>query len=188
MDENGNAIVAWHQSDGSYNQIFISEYRGGDWTHPADLTDNISPGGQSASSPLVAMDNNGNAVVVWGQSDGSYNQIFMSEYRGGDWTHPAGLTDNISPDDDTWGHQVAMDNNGNAIVVWNGYDGSTYYGTFMSEYRNGAWSHPSFSDCIHADGSDGWDPVVAMGDNGDAVITWYQSDGSREQVFVGEYR
>jgi hypothetical protein len=54
------------------------------WIHPADLADNISPDGQDAyivCSPQVAMDDNGDAIITWEQSDGSNWQIFKSEYR-----------------------------------------------------------------------------------------------------------
>jgi len=47
------------------------------------------------------------------------NRYLKSEYRNGAWHHPAGLSDNISPDGKpAWAPQVAMDNNGNAIIVW----------------------------------------------------------------------
>ncbi|MCX6999632.1 MAG: hypothetical protein NT106_04965, partial [Candidatus Sumerlaeota bacterium] len=79
---NGNAIIVWCQSDGSYNQIFKSEYRGHVWTHPSSLSNNISPNGQNAENPQVAMDNNDNAIIVWHQID-VLTQIFKSEYRFG---------------------------------------------------------------------------------------------------------
>ncbi len=52
------------------------------WTHTSSITDNISPDGEHANNPQAAMDNNENAVIVWRQyDDGSYTQIFKSEYR-----------------------------------------------------------------------------------------------------------
>jgi hypothetical protein len=81
MDNNGNAIIVWKQFDGLHNQIFKSEYRSGLWTHPANLSDNISPDGTTCYYPEVAMDDNGNAIITWSQTDGSYHRIFMSEYR-----------------------------------------------------------------------------------------------------------
>jgi hypothetical protein len=135
MDNIGNAIITWRQSDGSKDQIFKSEYRNGAWTHPASLTDNISPDGQDAYYPQVAIDNRGNAIITWYQNDGSNSQIFKSEYRNGVWSNPTGLTDNISLDgQDAYEPQVAMDNSGNAIVTWDQSDGSTFQ-TFKSEYR-----------------------------------------------------
>ena len=37
-------------------------------------------------------------IIVWRQSDGSRYQVFKSEYSAGQWHHPNGLSDNISPD------------------------------------------------------------------------------------------
>jgi hypothetical protein len=190
MDDNGNAIIVWSQSDGSDYQVFKSEYRNGSWTHPATLSDNISPNGQDAIHPQVAMDNNGNAIIVWSQSDGINTQIFKSEYRNGSWTHPATLSDNISPNGEDAGNpQVAMDNNGNAVIVWNQRDGSFLHQIFKSEYRNGNWTHPAnLSDNISPYGGGPRDPQVAMDDNGNAIIVWSQSDLSYDQIFMSEYR
>ncbi|MBF0361356.1 MAG: hypothetical protein HQK49_10105 [Oligoflexia bacterium] len=189
MDKNGNAIITWYQSDGVTEQIFKSEYRNGSWTHPTSLSDNISPDGQDADLPAVAMDNNGNAIITWHQSNGSNNQIFKSEYRNGSWTHPTSLSDNISTDgQDAYSPVVAMDNNGNAIISWRQSDGSKLQ-IFKSEYRNGSWTHPtSLSNNISPDGQDASSQKVAIDDNGNAIITWVQLDGSKWQIFKSEYR
>jgi hypothetical protein len=134
MDNNDNAIIVWRQYDGSHDQIFKSEYRNGSWSHPTDLSDNISPD-VNAIALKVAMDDNGNAIIVWNQGDGSHNQIFKSEYRNESWIHPTGLSDNISLDGySAEGVQVAMDNNDNARIVWQQYVSGKYY-IFMSEFR-----------------------------------------------------
>jgi len=188
MDNNGNAIITWRQYDGFNIQIFKSEYRGGVWTHPTSLSDNISQDGQGADSPQVAMDNNGNAIITWYQSDGLNLQIFKSEYRSGVWTHPTSLSDNISPNgQNAYAHQVAMDNNGNAIITWFQSDGLNWQ-IFKSEYRSGGWTNPSFSDNISPDGQSAVSPQVAMDNNGNAIITWYQYDASNYQIFKSEYR
>jgi len=189
MDKNGNAIIVWQQSNGTNYHIFKSEYRGGVWTNPANLTDNISPNGQDATYPQVTMDNNGNAIIVWQQSDGANYQIFKSEYRGGVWTNPASLANKISPSgQDAYMPYVAMDNNGNAIIVWQQSDGVNYQ-IFKSEYRGGIWTNPAnLTDNISPDGTDAWNPQVAMDNNGNAVIAWYQYDGANNQVYKSEYR
>ena len=189
MDNNSNAIIVWQQSNGTNYHIFKSEYRSGVWTNPTGLTDNISPNGQDATYPQVAMDNNGNAIIVWQQSDGANFQIFKSEYRGGVWTNPASLANKISPSgQDAYTPYVAMDNNGNAIIVWQQNDGVNDQ-IFKSEYRSGIWTNPAnLSDHISPDGTNAWNPQVAMDNNGNAVIAWYQYDGANNQVFKSEYR
>lgn len=189
MDSSGNAIVAWLQYSGANWQIFKSEYRNGVWTHPSSVTDNISPDGQDAWSPRAAIDDNGNAIIVWRQSDGSKYQIFKSEYRSGAWTYPSGLSDNISPDNQhAYNPRVAMDNNGNAMITWYQSDGSSNQ-IFKSEYRSGAWTHPSsLADNISPDGQNAWDPQVAMDNNNNAIITWWQYSGSNFKIYKSEYR
>jgi len=191
MDNSGNALIVWYQDDGSRDQIFKSEYRDGEWIHPADLDDNISPDGEDADAyyPQVAMDDNGNALIVWEQFNGSNYQVFKSEYRDGEWTHPADLDDHISPDgQDAEEPHAAMDNNGNAVIVWDQDDGSNWR-IFKSEYRNGAWTHPAdLDEYISPDGYDAYPSRVAMDNSGNALIVWEQYDGSNWQVFKSEYR
>ncbi len=188
MDNNGNAIAVWEQTNGSTDQIFMSEYRGGSWSHPADINDHISPAGQDANEPKVAMDDNGNAIVTWFQYNGSRNQIYISEYRSGSWTHPANLGDSISPTTQNAVYpQLAMGDNGDAVVVWIQSNGTDQH-TFMSEYRAGSWTHPAdTSDKISIDGNPCAYPAVAMDDDGNTIITWHQRD-TYQQIFISEYR
>ncbi|MCI5071544.1 hypothetical protein MRY82_01200 [bacterium] len=193
MDNNGNAIVAWIGYDGADDQVFISEYRNGSWTHPADADDNISPDGQDVYDMEVAMDDNGNAIIVWEQYNGTDDQIFISEYRNGSWTHPADLNDFISvTGEESDDPEIAMDNNGNAIIVWTQYiETPDVERVYMSEYRNGSWTHPADEDdYISVTSSDDtYDPTVAMDNDGNAIIVWYQNDSSEDQqVFMSEYR
>ena len=177
MDGSGNAIITWVQDDGSNRQIYKSEYRGGVWTNPASIMDRISLNGYEASSPQVAMDDMGNAIITWFQYDATDRQIFKSEYRDGVWTNPSTFSDHISPDGQ-WADdpQVAMDSSGNAIITWDQFNG-----IYKSEYRGGVWTNPALTDQINPDEYPASNPQVAMSDNGTAIITWEGSDGSNSQ-------
>jgi hypothetical protein len=192
MNGDGDAIVAWLQFDGSDEQVYISEYRNGSWTHPSSLTDDhISIDGQDAYEVEVAMDEDGNTLVVWNQYDGTEDQIYFSEYRDGTWTHPTSLTDDhISIDgENAYEGEVAMDDNGNAIIAWIQHDGTNDQ-VFIGEYRDGTWSFPSSltDDHISIDGQDSYDVEVAMSNAGNAVVTWIQYDGSNDQAYRSKYR
>ncbi len=192
MDNNGNAIIVWSQWTGTDSQIFMSEYRDGTWKHPADLTDNISPDGGGTERPQIAMDNNGNAIIVWSQGIDTDLQIFMSEYRNGTWKHSADLTDYINFSGGNSGHSdLAMDDNGNTIIIWNYFISGIGSKLFMSEYRNNTWTHPAdFNDSFFTEGSSngGYSYKVAMDNNGNAIIVWVQSDGNNNQIFKSEFR
>ncbi len=193
LDDNGNAIVAWIQYDiNSRSQIFVSEYRGGAWVHPSDITDNISPGERNVSDisrPAIAMDDNNNAIIAWAQYDGCDNQIYMREYRNGSWSNIPAINDYISITNYEAKYPVvAMDNNSNAVIAW-AQDDSSNYQIFMREYRNGNWSmKPGLSENISPDNYDASCPAVAMDDNSNAIVTWMQSDGSNNRMYMREYR
>jgi len=213
MDDQGNTVIVWSQKDAvglaGIFQIFRSEYRSGAWTHPASLTDNISPDGTDALSPQVAMGRNvtdDDAVIVWRQRSGSIYRIYMSEYRGGGpWVNPAALTDSISPvgTGGQSGPQVAMDDSGNTIIVWDqanlepqphpyfpGPTSASVYQIFKREYRGGVWDTPTLGllENFSPDGLHAINPKVAMDNLGNAIITWQQSDINDLQLFKSEYR
>lgn len=177
MNASGDTIVVWQQPNGGLNQIFKSEYRSGSWTHPTSLTDHISPAGQQALGPSVAISNNGDALISWQQSDGTRSQIFKSHYRLGSWTHPSSLTDNISPDGgQAINSQVLIDSAGNGFILWSQENGPDYQ-IFRSSFRAGLWTHPSsLTDNISPDGADAFWFRAAMSENGRAIVTWNQTD------------
>jgi mRNA-degrading endonuclease HigB of HigAB toxin-antitoxin module len=196
MDNNGNALIVWYQLDGTNYQIYKSEYRNGIWIRPTSLEDHISIGGQNAYNPQVAMDDNGNALIVWSQFDGHNFQIFKSEYRNGVWTNPSNFSDKVSDDSQnneqyTVSPQVAMDNNGNALLIWELSD-RNFTQFLKKEYQNGAWTNQSIlNNTISANSQSFFlaPPQLAMDSNGNAIIIWLRPDGSNNnQVFKSEYR
>jgi hypothetical protein len=203
VDGSGNAIIVWVQDQMG---IYKSEYRSGVWSHPTSSADRVNNSGTTgASVPQVAMDNNGNAIIVWQQSDGSRQQIYMREYRAGNWSPVPALTSRFSPSgQDAYNPQVAMDNNGNSIVVWEQNDGTTantYSQIYKREYRSGAWSPvPALTSRVSPTGEHAFWPQVAMDDRGNAMITWMQHyatsvacgfmgfSGPCSAIFMSEYR
>lgn len=185
MDNSGNTIVVWTQRKDAttVRYLYKSEYRGGGWTHPALLTDEFSPDDESVDHPKVAMDDNGNAIIV-------RTQIFMSEYRSGTWNHPVSLLDNISPDlTAAQDPQVAMSNNGEAMIVWEQDNGSGDDHIYRSHYQNGVWLHPTnLTEPISPAGDNCSVPQVAMDDEGNAIIVWRQFLSGDFHVFISEYR
>jgi hypothetical protein len=145
MDNQGNIVLGWVGDPGRDKDVavFTSEYRQGQWKHPAKEEDKISPNFEeeqyrTISTPKVAIDNSGRALMVWKQGgENGPLAIYKSHYDGNKWVKPIDMDDSFFPRAGGRGWDFAADKNGNAIVVWQ-YDN----GGYTSEYRNGVWSKP----------------------------------------------
>ena len=115
MDTGGNALVVWHQGDSPHNDICANRYTAGSGWGTAALIETGEAG--DADYPRIAMDNNGNAMAVWKQSDGTrYNTLACRYITGSGWQTPEIIeTDNSG---DVYTPSVSFDDGGNAIAVW----------------------------------------------------------------------
>jgi hypothetical protein len=87
------------------------------------------------------------------------------------------------------GFSIATGNDGRAIITWTQYDGDLSDQVYKSEYQSGAWVHPTgLSNSISIDDVYSFNPKVAMNDQGSAIISWIQNDGSFNQLFKSELR
>ncbi len=122
VDPRGNVVAVWTRFNGTNYmvQAAVRQASSGAWQAPVDL----SVAGQSAVGPQVALDPQGNAVVVWSRFSGTH-EIIQSTVRpaaSGVWQAPV----DISVDgEDAASPQVALDPQGNAIAVWSRSNGPT---------------------------------------------------------------
>ena len=125
--------------------------------------------------PSVAVDANGNAVVVYEQG----TQVWANRYdrSTGNWGTP-GPVDSRSPVGAK--PSVAVDRNGNYLAVWGMQTGTALQGIWYSTSTNGVqWSTaPASITTTVASG-----PVLAMNANGAAIVAWTeQVSGSFQQA------
>jgi hypothetical protein len=120
VDPSGNAVAVWHQYDGQYWNIYFNRYDAllDEWGTAQTIEGNT----RNAFYPQVAVDPSGNAVAVWHQSDGSYGSIYSNRYNSlsGTWGSAQTIESNTG---DAFYPQVAVDFQGNAVVVWEQNDG-----------------------------------------------------------------
>jgi hypothetical protein len=124
IDGHGNALVVWGQSleNGSgeehvWSRMYSPQTGWGD----ALQVDYLAG---ACSSPSVAMNEAGDALVAWRQTDGSYQRIMARRYIAGSWETNAVRVD--SGDNTGYGNVVAgVSPTGDFHVLWTYY--STYY-------------------------------------------------------------
>jgi PKD repeat protein len=174
IDEPGDAVAVWTRFDGANDRVqAASRAGGGGFSAP----DNLSAAGQTAFNPQVAMDQGGGAVAVWERFDGA-NERVQAAIRpsGGAFSAPVNLSAAGQPAGNA---QVAIDAGGDAVAVWQRFNGANNIVQAAIRSAGGAFSAPVN---LSATGRDAFDSQVAMDQGGDAVAVWSRFVGGDVRV------
>ena len=179
MDGAGGFVVVWRGFDAINDGIFGRRYDGsGAPQGPAFRVNTYTSG--IHDTPSVAMDAAGNFVVVWNSHRPSSGvqvdaQIFDAEATAvGDVVH---VTPPLQAASTPYSSAVAMDLNGDFVVVWKTYDylGANEAGVFGQRYdATGATLGSPFRVNSYTTGAQEH-PVVASDAAGNFLVLW-QSD------------
>ncbi|MGZ6662729.1 MAG: hypothetical protein ACXVHL_36000 [Solirubrobacteraceae bacterium] len=121
----------------------------------------------------MAVDGQGNAIAVWQRSDGT-NTIVQAAARaaGGSFGAPQDLS---TAGQTAYDPQVAVDGQGNAIAVWQRFDGTNTVVQAAVRAVGGSFGAPQD---LSAAGQTAYDPQVAVDGRGNAIAVWSASDGT----------
>jgi hypothetical protein len=182
MDSGGNAIAVWDQDDGTgINSIYANRYTvGSGWgTATAIESDDINAGG-----PEIAVNSSGNAVAIWGENDGTKNSTHANHYAAGSGWGAAADIGIGTVTGEVNRNQVAIDESGNAIAIWNQYDG-TVFNIYTNTYVPGTgWET---AKTLENEPYDAFSPDIAFNGLGNAIALWTQSDGTAISVWAKQY-
>jgi Bacterial Ig-like domain len=182
VEAGGNAMAVWRENDGTRYNIWANHFVAGMGWGAATLieTDNVG----DANYPQIAVDSNGNAMAVWGQTDGTRFNINANRYVAGTgWGTPTLIeTDNagaaVTP-------RIAVDASGNIFAVWQENDG-TRTNIWANRYAVGTgWGTAALIETNNAGGA--YSPQIAVDANGNALAVWSQSDGTRYNIWSNRY-
>lgn len=135
--------------------------------------------------PKIVIDTNGNALAVWEQSDGTRYNIWANRYTAGTGWGTAALieTDNTG---EAIFPKFAFDTSGNALVVWQQFDG-TRYNIWSNRYTIGTgWGAAALIEADNA--GHAWYPQIVFDINGNALAVWSQFDGTYYNVWANRWQ
>lgn len=183
FDGSDNGFAVWQQSGGTYENIWSNRYTAGSgWGTAEKLeTDDYN----NAQNPKIVADSSGNAIAVWQQLETSalYVNIWGNRYNSGAW----GTAQIIDSEDlgDAQTPEINFDTSGNAIVVWSQSDG-TRYNIWSNRYASsGSWGTAQLIESDNTSSALG--PKVALDSSGNGIAVWYQSDGTRNNIWSNRY-
>ncbi|HEX8207912.1 MAG TPA: hypothetical protein VF587_17745, partial [Solirubrobacteraceae bacterium] len=166
VGRNGDAVLVFSRDDGESTLAVFARWSVGGGAFSDAVR--ISEAGEEAYNPRVAVGADGAATAVFQTGDAA-NAVLKAA------TKPAGAAGFGAPDTlsdpGASEQQVAVDDVGGAVVVWNQASSAV-----LASYRDPGDSFTD-GDEISGGGSFG-DPSVAMDAAGDAVAVWREDDGS----------
>jgi hypothetical protein len=186
VDAEGNALVVWERWDGTTqcsNSPGCSriQARARSAEGVLGLVRTLSPAGQDSLDAQVAVDPDGDALVVWGNTDLGYTGV-QARARSADGAF--GSVQTLSPAGrDAVGAQVAVDGDGNALVVWSGFVHTSFLCCFRVQVRSRSASGVlGPARTVSAARQSAYDPRVAVDQAGNALVAWWRFDGANFRV------
>jgi hypothetical protein len=127
VDHQGNAIAVWQRRDGLTRSIWSNRYAiGTGWGTAAQISTRGSTE-TNADEPEVGVDVSGNATVVWEQSDNGVSSIWTNRFvPGTGWGTPSQIQTRTAVTGDAFAPHVAVDAFGNALAVWQQFEGGLF--------------------------------------------------------------
>lgn len=193
MDYSGNFVVVWEddQDGNGYYQILARGFNSNGSQRFADRTVNSVAAGQQFN-PDIAMDSNGDYVVVW-EDDQNNDGDFTLLARGFNANGSSRISD-FSVNSVTTGHQqsptIAMDDYGRFVVAWqDDKDGNGYYQVMARAFNaNGSERISDFTVNSEASGQQRF-PSVATAPNGRFAVAFEDdNDGNNfYQIYAKSY-
>ncbi|MBI1890132.1 MAG: RHS repeat protein, partial [Burkholderiales bacterium] len=184
INDNGRAVVGFLQFSGSYG-LFVNVFNGTSWqTTPVGLDDLGTYNGNSITlNPSLALDVDGNAMMVWTQKAGSEGNesVFFSRYDAATatWSN----TNSTTIENDTAAisrANFAFDGNGNGLVVWaqNNNIYSKTYTKSTNSWGSAVVIANNISGAFYFDAKS-----LSLSSNGKGALSW----GLGADVYVRRY-
>jgi hypothetical protein len=186
VDGFGNAYAVWTESDdGQHFDITANRFAaGGDWDAPVMIDDHTGGSGP----PKIVADLNGNAYVVWEQTQPTAPgaTIRSNVYKAGTgWGTAARIAPATDVASGTGGNPaIAFDPNGVAHVAWEHDDGVQIH---MRSSRltppSSDWGAPADARSTASVAG----PQLAVDTTGDVTAVWEQTDGDGVAVWSNRF-
>jgi PKD repeat protein len=171
MNDRGDTVVAWTHGEGS-DGVVQASFRpaGGSFGAPV----NLSTGGESASAPRVAIDDAGDATVVWDRYNGVHELVEEATRpaASGSFSKAAVLSNEAESAIQPF---VAMNAEGDTAVTWAASNGAAQVVQVAVRPAGGTFDKAvSVSD----EAANAAFPQVALDGRGDPGVVWTLDFGS----------
>ncbi|MDI6766743.1 MAG: T9SS type A sorting domain-containing protein [Bacteroidota bacterium] len=188
MNGSGNFVIVWTDGRNGNYDIYCQRYHSNGVAQGINTKVNDNVGTTNNYRPSVAIDGNGNYVIVWTDGRNGNYDIYCQCYNSNGIPQGSnikvnddiGLSEQVVP-------SVAIDESGNFVIAWmdgrNGNDDVYYQQYNSSGIKQG--SNTKVNDDIGNE--DQRYPSIAMNGNGNFVIGWEDARDHNFDIYYQRY-
>jgi hypothetical protein len=166
MGSGREATVVWMQRVSTHYDLYANRFAPNEGWGEAEVIES-EPG--DADFPRVAVDGSGNAIALWKQWNGAFNDIWANRYAPGvGWSGPVLMETNDADASETW---VSMNASGDALAMWRQSDGVSLSIWSRRYAPGGGWGLP---ELVERDRGSVASPRAVLDGSGDGVAVWQQ--------------
>lgn len=189
MEASGNFVIAWvdGRNDDNYD-IYFQRYdsSGGRRGSNQSVNEEAESGGQR---PSIAVDGNGNFVIVWGDSRNSSTNTDIYFQRYDSFGDRRGNNQKVNDDSPLGGQAptIAMDRGGNFVIAWDDLRDENN-DIYLQRYDASGVKQGNNQKVNDDEGkSPQNNPTIAMHSTGNFVMAWSDSREGNSDIYFQRY-
>lgn len=179
FNNSGEGVAVWITTTDTIDNVFANIYSNNKWGEAIwlGMLDAFANGetAQVMANAQLALNDAGDIAVVWEYFDGD-SRVIRAVVRTRDNVWTPRLTVSL-PSQEAWNPKIAMNDQGEIIVIWIGRENGKNDVLQASSFSKGEWSSPIA--LASTTNNDGFFLSVSLNNNGNAIATWQISRGGK---------
>jgi hypothetical protein len=182
MDNAGDAVTVWRRFDQSPTTIRIQARARSAAGVLGPLQTLAGAGSDNVFDPQVAVDADGDGMVVWRHFNPATGDRIQARTRSAAGTLGVTASISVASPQTVGNHRVAVDSDGDAVIVWRASGGSLRDRILLRARSTATGLRPIQTISAAAAGQSEVDPQVAVAAGGAATVVWTRTDGSASRI------
>jgi hypothetical protein len=137
LKTNGTPVVAWEESDGTASNIYVRQWLSGSWQQLGPALSAVT-GATNARSPGLVFDSTGSPVVIWRETAGTADNLYVWRWTGTAWEALGAALSAYPGATNVQDSSIALDSAGNPVVAWT-EEGSSGYDVHVARWTGSSW-------------------------------------------------
>ncbi len=187
LDGSGNPVVAWQESDGVDNNIYVYRYTGS-WQVVGGALSGSSVAGSSAFSPSLDLDNTFHPVVAWRESNGTGtpDDIYVYKLVAGTWQPVGGALNAVTGLTNVGNPYLVLDGNNKPVVAWDETAGASN-SIYVKRWTGSVWQAVGSRLSSVGNNTDAFEPAITLDSNNNPIAAWSENNGNVFNIYVQQY-